>query len=214
MLGFYRALDNTAAVSDISFPLILSKYIAPNKRTLITAMPRKYTSQLQEMVKTANWQSRAGALCHVWIRPPHNSISTQSQIGLPFQIGPVCMEYAEYINSKWTYGGTPQSLQLIKELIRLGRTTCIYSRDGTPVCWALQQIYGAIGMLHTEPSFRRLGFATAVVDKLARNIYENGELPFAYITDDNIASQLLFRRLGFLAAAESDWWNVITRSDP
>jgi GNAT superfamily N-acetyltransferase len=104
------------------------------------------------------------------------------------------------INSRWTYGGTPEKEAFIRSLIENSTTMGARLRrnnnnnssssnntgqglaameqqeddvqgehdEGRLVAWVLQQDYGPMGMLHTEPAVRRQGVGMALVIRLAQ----------------------------------------------
>ena len=201
--------EDTAAGRHTPFP-ITADLLSSRHQTLLTAFPRTFEPGLLETASKYHLRTKPGALCHIWVRPPHAPATARAPaIAGSYTLQPLTQEHAELINDRWTYGGTAATLQFIQLLIRECETLAALDSHGQPVCWALQQVYGAIGMVHTEPGHRRKGLARAVVHALCGRIGAKDELAFAYITDDNAASQALFTQLGFVQGDALDWWHLI-----
>jgi predicted GNAT family acetyltransferase len=60
-------------------------------------------------------------------------------------------------------------------------------------------------MVQTLELHRRKGHSRIVAVHLARQVLELGFTPFCYINEPNVASIMLFKSLGFVQGAESDW---------
>ncbi|EGD74070.1 hypothetical protein PTSG_05762 [Salpingoeca rosetta] len=196
-----------------SSPLFTVEHFHLDQPNLVTALPRGYVPALQRLAQQHSLECAPGAQCHLWLHPPHTAFGTPRKAAAvagsgKYTLGRLRQEHADLINRRWTYGGTPASLRFIQHLIDTFHTAAAFAADGTPVCWALQQPYGAIGMVHTEPEHRRQGLASAVALMLAEQIEAGGQLAYAYITDENASSQAMFTALGFRQTSATDWWHV------
>lgn len=145
---------------------------------------------------------------------------------------------AELINTRWTYGKTAESLVFIQHLLQHTANACarpLTPVGAPPVAWVLQQDYGSVGMLYTEPGHRRRGLGRRVLCHLAHRLLEERATalgavkdssdvdltallaadgaalpppPFAYIVEGNTASEALFAEAGFARMAHVDWYFV------
>lgn len=126
---------------------------------------------------------------------------------------------------------SPSSLALVRQLIQQCTTRCVYVR-GSAVCWSLEQSYGAMGMLHTQPEQRSRGFGPLCVESMhramsarpapARSAERDQEEPqcrsdreslsqpqqrtvWAAITQGNAPSERVFTRRGFKPRSQVFW---------
>ena len=77
-------------------------------------------------------------------------------------------------------------------------TLCIETEDGQPVAWELQQDYGAVGMLHVVPEFRRKKLGSVVTMALAEKITNAGQIVFACVVDDNETGKAFHETNGYI----------------
>ena len=54
-----------------------------------------------------------------------------------------------------------------------------------------------MGLLHTDPEHRRKGFAKMCTLALSNHLTKKNVKPFVGIEDDNVASEELFKSMGF-----------------
>ncbi len=106
-------------------------------------------------------------------------------------------ECTEQINREWEFGGTPESLELIKMNLRNQKSTGISDKDGNLVAYGLQQEYGSLGMLYVNPEHRRKGLAKSVLSSQVNKVMKTGEPVFCHIVKDNTTSFQLHKDAGF-----------------
>jgi RimJ/RimL family protein N-acetyltransferase len=117
-------------------------------------------------------------------------------------------EFVEYVHKRWPHGnGEDWSLEYIKWLLENQYTWAIY-RNGIPVAFALQHGDGSMGILHTEPEFRRQGFATSINARMIDDLFDKGETPFCYIMRSNHASYTLAEKIGMERIDDVSWVGV------
>jgi GNAT superfamily N-acetyltransferase len=113
-------------------------------------------------------------------------------------------EHASLVESTWPYRG-PTTVYVMPWIIKNLPNRAVYV-NGKPVCWALKQTYGGIGMLYTQPEHRGKGYALKCIHALTNAIQEaNYTAAFAFISPNNIASQKTFHKVGFRPTHLVDW---------
>lgn len=81
--------------------------------------------------------------------------------------------------------------------------------EGNPVCWCLLHEEGSLGMLYTLPQYRRKGYALQVMVELCKRVLARGNTPFAYIVEDNVASQSLAPKYNLQRVGNGDYVTVV-----
>ena len=66
------------------------------------------------------------------------------------------------------------------------------------MAWELQQDYGAVGMLHVVPEFRRKKLGSVVTMALAEKITNAGQIVFACVVDDNETGKAFHETNGYI----------------
>ncbi len=99
------------------------------------------------------------------------------------------------------------SEEYVKERIHKGISAGIYE-DNKLVSWSITQDDGAIGFLHTLKNFRKKGYGKAVTFSLIEKLRNNGELPFAYVEENNQESMNILLKLGFKQIKNVHWFQV------
>ena len=120
-------------------------------------------------------------------------------------VAPLRLEHVELVTRHWPYSSatTPRVLQFL-----IGSGGFVHRAvyvDGEPVCWALGQSYGGIGMLHTMAEHRGRGYARLCVDAIYRQLAASGDCAFCFVGSQNFASQKVFKSLGFQPSHQADW---------
>ena len=95
----------------------------------------------------------------------------------------------------------------------LNRPSAAIYVDDVPVCWCLQHMEKSLGMLYTEPSHRHQGYALEVMVALCNEIIEMGDIPFAYIVQDNEASANLAGKYNLVKVRQADYFEVDLDAD-
>ena len=90
----------------------------------------------------------------------------------------------------------------------LNRPSAAIYVDEVPVCWCLQHLEKSLGMLYTEPEHRNQGYALEVMVALCKEIIENGDIPFAYIVQGNVASANLAAKYNLVKVKQADYFEV------
>lgn len=120
-------------------------------------------------------------------------------------VAPLRLEHVELVTRHWPYSSatTPRVLQFL-----IGSGGFVHRAvyvDGEPVCWALGQSYGGIGMLHTMTEHRGRGYARLCVDAIYQQLAASGDCAFCFVGSQNFASQKVFKSLGFQPSHQADW---------
>ena len=63
-------------------------------------------------------------------------------------------------------------------------------------------------MLYTEPEYRRKGYALEVMTALCNKVIAQGDVPYAYIVVDNVASQSLAEKYNLERVKRADYFMV------
>ena len=71
-------------------------------------------------------------------------------------------------------------------------------KDGQLLGCILRHRNGSLGILHVDESYRRRGFATALLTEASNSILQRGEPLSAYIVDGNKQSEAVFQALGWV----------------
>jgi len=87
------------------------------------------------------------------------------------------------------------------ETIRMGRYFGVRSSDGRLAAMAGQRLqleqFTEISAVCTDPAFRGLGHAKALVSFLAKQILSDGRVPFLHVRPDNLPAKKVYEKLGF-----------------
>lgn len=118
-----------------------------------------------------------------------------------FDVRPMSATFAQRV-SDGTYYHAP--IEEINECLLRHPSAAIYE-NGEPVCWCLCHSDKSMGMLFTLPQYRRKGYALEVMTVLCERIIQNGDIPFAYILDDNTASLKLAQKYNLLPVKRADY---------
>lgn len=80
--------------------------------------------------------------------------------------------------------------------------------DGKAVCWCLLHLEGSLGMLYTVPNYRRQGYALKVMTAISQMVIEQGNVPYAYIIEDNLASKSLAPKYNLQDFGRADYFEI------
>ncbi len=142
---------------------------------------------------------------------------------------PLTAEHAPLVWQHWPYRAK-RPVEAIERLLGHRRSMAAFV-GLEPVCWAIEQAYGGMGMLHTLEAHRRRGLATQVVRRLAQLLLEPVQVavaedggsarsneapepavsvmaasaPYCYVACENQASNAMFDRAGFVATDIVSW---------
>lgn len=108
--------------------------------------------------------------------------------------------------------GTPYhaDVENVKTCLKLHPSVAAYA-EGKPVCWCLLHIEGSLGMLYTLPEYRRKGYALRVMTELCRKVLSRGDIPFAYIIQDNTASKALAPKYNLRYVCKANYFEIICK---
>ncbi|MCM1533655.1 MAG: GNAT family N-acetyltransferase [Corallococcus sp.] len=120
------------------------------------------------------------------------------------EIRPIDATYAAEISAGTPYGA---DIEDIIRCIAVHPSAAAYV-DGKPVCWCLLHMEGSLGMLYTLPRYRRQGYALEVMTALTDKVIERGDIPFAYIVRDNVASLNLACKYNLEEAGKADYFQI------
>lgn len=105
--------------------------------------------------------------------------------------------------------GTPYraDIENVKTCLKIHPSVAAYD-NGRPVCWCLLHIEGSLGMLYTLPEYRRKGYALRVMTELCKKVIERGDIPFAYIIQDNVASKSLAPKYNLQYVCKANYFEI------
>ncbi|XP_061174332.1 glycine N-acyltransferase-like [Saccostrea echinata] len=142
---------------------------------------------------------KAGGTTYVYTFPPDMILPLKIPDG--FKLSELQQTHVENVRNAWPYRDEFEQYADLRQWIRYHfdnfPTVCIETEDGRPVAWEFQQEYGAVGMLHVEPEYRRLKLGSVVTRILAQKLVNDGQLVFACVDDRNETSVTFYIRLPF-----------------
>jgi ribosomal protein S18 acetylase RimI-like enzyme len=119
-------------------------------------------------------------------------------------IGVLAPEHAGLVADAWTvhdFESPEARLAYVRSCIERGPTAAVL-REGRPVAYGLTHADGSIGILHTEPAFRRQGLGRQVLSALVRTLLERRAMVYAYVAVGNVPSIALMEATGLRAVQE------------
>ncbi|XP_077990804.1 uncharacterized protein LOC144445123 isoform X2 [Glandiceps talaboti] len=109
-----------------------------------------------------------------------------------FTIGRLRTEHDAFLEKKMLHlPYSPTYAKTLQNYINLA----VYSDDNTPVAWTLLKEYGELGYAFTDPSFRRHGFGSIILTKLAFEVSQFQDA-YAFVRNDNIAAHSTMQTCG------------------
>jgi ribosomal protein S18 acetylase RimI-like enzyme len=121
------------------------------------------------------------------------------------KIRPLMEDDAELVNARWEYR-SDYSLAMIRQMI--ASKTCLtlgLEEDGQLVVWVCQYLDGPLGMLWTEKSHRRKGYAELLVVEAMKQRSDASQPWMSFVVDTNVASQSLLDKLHWEQVTDADW---------
>ena len=120
---------------------------------------------------------------YVWNGQPLPHVCTQ-------EIRPMLPKYAQKISDGTFYHA---AINDVLDCLRRHPSAAVFV-DDEPVCWCLLHLEKSLGMLYTLPEHRHKGYALEVMTALTNKVIERGDVPYAYIVKDNVASMNLAQK--------------------
>lgn len=120
------------------------------------------------------------------------------------EIRPMSSVFAQRISDGTHYHAPTEE---IKECLIRHPSTAVYV-DDEPVCWCLLHLEKSLGMLYTVPEHRHKGYALEVMTALCNKVIAQGDIPYAYIVQDNIASQNLAAKYNLAYVKQADYFEI------
>ncbi len=93
----------------------------------------------------------------------------------------------------------------MKELLEQGAMFGGY-KDGVLIGFIGNHLEGSIGLLEVFPEFRKRGYGTILESYMVNHMLQKGQVPFAQIEVNNIASLELQKKLGFRVSKDRLFW--------
>lgn len=112
-----------------------------------------------------------------------------------FKISELSEIHTDIVRKSRSYAGKKESItyQITNFL-----SVLIETDDGHPVAWEVQHEFGAIGMLHVEPEYRRNKLGSIVTRTLANKLIKDGQLVFALVEENNSTSIAFHENNGYV----------------
>ncbi|XP_055375764.1 uncharacterized protein LOC129608331 [Condylostylus longicornis] len=102
----------------------------------------------------------------------------------------------------------------MKRLIRYNPSIGAYRKDtGELMAWCLCQVVGSLGSLQVKEQYLRQGLGALLVKSMSKIFMNCGMESFAAVVVNNIASDNMFKKLGF-EKTDIIYWNRTIPSDP
>lgn len=115
---------------------------------------------------------------------------------------PLLPKYAQKASDGTHYHAAPSE---ICECLEMHPSAAIYI-DDEPVCWCLCHLEKSLGMLYTMPEHRHKGYALEVMTSLCNQLISRGDVPYAYIVTDNVASLNLAKKYNLTKVKNADYF--------
>ena len=140
-----------------------------------------------------------------------NILSTTDNTGynemLPdgYRLRPLLLSDAEFVDSRWPYR-SKKSLVMIKKQIgadnlnatRTGYSTCLgIEHKGKLIACIMRHRNGSLGILHVDEEHRRQRLGEVLLASATKALEQTKDPIFAFIFDENAASEALFTKLGW-----------------
>jgi GNAT superfamily N-acetyltransferase len=128
-------------------------------------------------------------------------------------VGKLGPEHIVPVTDAWTVHDfdSPQArLDYVRSCIVRGPTAAVFAGD-RPVSFVVTHADGSVGILHTEPAFRRRGFGRRCVSALVGKLLARDALVYGYVAVGNAASVALMEATGLRAVQDGA---VITVREP
>ncbi|MCH5151563.1 MAG: hypothetical protein J1F65_02760 [Clostridiales bacterium] len=125
-------------------------------------------------------------------------------------VRPMSVEFAQLI-SDGTHYHAP--IDEIAECLARHPSAAVYL-DGKPICWCLLHLEKSLGMLYTLPEHRHKGYALEVMTALTNKVIERGDVPYAFIVKENIASQNLAAKYNLVRVKQADYFEIDLDAPP
>ena len=119
-------------------------------------------------------------------------------------VRPMSTEYAQLISDGTHYHA---AVKEIKQCLARHPSAAVYLND-KPICWCLLHLEKSLGMLYTLPEHRHKGYALEVMTALTNKVIERGDVPYAYIVKDNVASQNLAVKYNLVRVKNADYFEI------
>lgn len=119
-------------------------------------------------------------------------------------IRPLDVSYSQQVSD-----GTPYraDLQDVRMCLQRHPSAAVYV-NGKAICWCLLHLEGDLGMLYTVPEYRRQGYALKVMTALTQMVIDRGNVPYAYIIEDNVASKNLAAKYNLREVGRADYFEI------
>ncbi|XP_046576313.1 glycine N-acyltransferase-like protein 3 [Haliotis rubra] len=117
-------------------------------------------------------------------------------------------DQATQVNSRWKLRNGDVSEAYIKHLITTLPSTCLYSREGALLGYALTYHYGCLGVLYVLEEHRGNGYGKVAMSQLAlKHLQKKNKEVFVMIQRVNTASIKMHEAIGFEVIPDTsfDW---------
>lgn len=119
------------------------------------------------------------------------------------QVSKLDVSEAEYIFTHYDYKAYT-NLDYVRERIAYGEALGIYDH-GVLVAWLMTHDDGAMGFLQVLKTHRNKGYALALTVDMIKLLRGKDKIPFVHIESDNVKSQSLAKKMGFVNDRRIHW---------
>ena len=141
------------------------------------------------------WKTDCGLHVHNGLPLPHKCVGDLRKMS---------PDYAQQISDGTFYGAAVED---IRHCLQLHPSSALYV-DGKPVCWSLLHVEKSLGMLYTLPEHRHKGYALEVMTHLSNQVLAQGDVPYAYIVQTNVASINLAKKYNLKYVEDAYYFEI------
>lgn len=120
------------------------------------------------------------------------------------KILPMSAKFAQKVSDGTHYHA---AIEEVCECLRRHPSAAVYI-DDEPVCWCLLHLEKSLGMLYTDVQHRHRGYALEVMTALCNKVIAQGDTPYAFIVQDNVASKNLALKYNLEFVKQADYFEI------
>lgn len=113
--------------------------------------------------------------------------------------------HAPIINEVWPHNH-PGSEIYVSQLIEANGGVGLFAKSTHELCaWVLKTYFGSLGLLQVAEAHKRKGFGSLMTKIFSKKLAEDGLDVTGTVVIHNVASQMLFKKLGFKRTITVTW---------
>jgi len=145
----------------------------------------------------------------MWL-PKESALNFTYSIPDDIYVAPITEEHAEIVNEEWPHK-SEGSVHFVRSMLMLNGGLGLFDKNTNQLLsWLLKNDQLIPGFLQTIGSAKRRGLGSLITQIFCKQYAEEENLDLlVFIVHDNMASQGLFRKLGFKQLNKISWLRVI-----